>query len=197
MAVTVRRRGVRMANGDLDLGHRDPGIEHIRDGFMPDVVNPAVFDACGLTGPLPRGPDRSVRHPIGLCKDIGPHHFGEGSPGPNSVQEGEEGIGDVDHVRDLLVFGGLGKGDGPLLEIHLAPFQIEDPAAPLAGVIEGVEDICNVGGLFPKENHLPDRLQLLIGDIPLPVRLMKPFYAAAWVFFHHTPADPFPEGVAD
>lgn len=186
-----------MAYSGLDLSHWYAGIEHVGNGFVPDIMNPCIFNPQGFTGPLPGSPHRMIRHSIGLCEDIGSHYLGEGSFAPDPVKEAEERIGNPDHVRDFFIFGSLGKGDRSFLKVHLAPFEIKNPAASLARIIEGINDVGEVGRFFPEQRDLSDCLEFLIGDVPLPARLLKTLDTDTRIFVHETPADRFPEGIAD
>lgn len=186
-----------MAYSGLDLSHRNAGIEHIGNGFVPDVVNPCVFNACCFTASLPGRPHRMVRHSIGLCEHIRSHYLGKSSFDPDPVEKAKERVRNPDQVGDPLIFRCLGKGDGSFLKIHLAPLEIKDPAASLARIVEGIDDVGEVGGFFPEQGDLSDCLELLVGDVPLPARLLKTLDSNAGVFIHQTPADRFPEGIAD
>ena len=186
-----------MADGGPDLGHRDSGIEHIGDRFVADIMDPRVLHAGNLAGPSPGRLDSTVGHSVGLCEDIRAHHLGEAPLCLDPVKQDEERVGDPDHVRDLFVFGGLFEGDRSLLKIHLAPFEIEDAAASLAGEIESVDDIAEVGGFFPDSSRLLDGLQLLVGDVALAVRLLEALDPDAGILVDQAPADGFPEGVAN
>ena len=113
----------------------DPPFSHVRDGLMPDVMNSGSLDASFFTSCFPSLTDAFDRGAIFVAEDP---RGDEGLPFalfPQLLEDGKEGVVDVDEFGSLFVVAGLLKGNNSTLNFNLFPPERIDFTHPLGGEV--------------------------------------------------------------